>query len=424
MAVRRVRRRVNKRGKVLLIIIFLVIIAIIILGYFKYSNDNKTKLENKLKDIKKHYSEYVVTNKEIDLYDKEYKKVGKIGEKEEITLDEIKIDSNTEYFKIKDLDNEYYVYYKDVSKIDKLTERTKRYKRYIPFNENIITNNETSFYDEDNKLVYKLNKSIDMAIIIKDSDRYGVIYNDRLLYIKKDDVKETKSSDNTKEANTKGIAVLNYHFFYDGNSREDSNKCTQIICLSTQNLKKQLDYIKDNNIFTPTMKELEMYIDKKLNLPKSVVLTIDDGWRADIGSNIMAEYKLNGTVFLITNDYYKGAYENDYIEVHSHSHNLHKQGACSTGQGGGIQCLDKDTLLKDLKTSREKLNNTTVFCYPFYEYNNYSIQVLKEAGFTMAFGGPNENGYYKVAPGIDKFKLPRYVIYINTTVEQIKSYIG
>ena len=41
------------------------------------------------------------------------------------------------------------------------------------------------------------------------------------------------------------------------------------------------------------MKELEMYIDGEIQLPKSVVLTIDDGWRADMGSNIMAEYGLS-----------------------------------------------------------------------------------------------------------------------------------
>lgn len=42
----------------------------------------------------------------------------------------------------------------------------------------------------------------------------------------------------------------------------------------------------------------------------------------------------------------------------------------------------------------------------------------------MAFGGNNEEGRYKVSPGINKYKLPRYVIYNNTTVNNIASYIG
>ena len=39
-------------------------------------------------------------------------------------------------------------------------------------------------------------------------------------------------------------------------------------------------------------------------------------------------------------------------------------------------------------------------------YNDYSIEQLKKAGFTMAFGGEYENGYKYVMPGINKFKLP------------------
>ena len=167
-----------------------------------------------------------------------------------------------------------------------------------------------------------------------------------------------------------------------------------------------------------------MYIDGYIQLPKSVVLTVDDGWRADIGSNIMAQYKLNGTVFLMSGGYSPEAYKNDYIEVHSHGHDLHNPGVCPGGQGGAIKCLDRTKLLADLKTSQDKLYGTTVFCYPFYEYNNYSIEVLKEAGFTMAFGGDGEGGYYKVVPGINKYKLPRYVVYSYTSVNNIASYIN
>ena len=42
----------------------------------------------------------------------------------------------------------------------------------------------------------------------------------------------------------------------------------------------------------------------------------------------------------------------------------------------------------------------------------------------MAFGGYKEGGYYKVKPGINKFKLPRYVIYNNTTAANIANYIN
>ena len=41
----------------------------------------------------------------------------------------------------------------------------------------------------------------------------------------------------------------------------------------------------------------------------------------------------------------------------------------------------------------------------------------------MAFGGYGEGGNYKVKPGINKFKLPRYVIYNYTTASNLASYI-
>ena len=167
-----------------------------------------------------------------------------------------------------------------------------------------------------------------------------------------------------------------------------------------------------------------MYIDGYIQLPKSVVLTIDDGWRAKIGSEVISEYGLNATIFLMSKYYDPRNYQNEYIEVHSHGYDIHNGGLCPGGQGGEIKCMERTKLLADLNASREKLDNTTYFCYPFYEYNDYSISVLKEAGFTMAFGGYYEGGKAKASPGINKFKLPRYVIYNYTTANNIANYIN
>lgn len=419
----------NKKKLLIVIILSLLLVSIVIglIIYKKYDDNKKIELnkEKLYQDIVSHYNKYVITNKDSDIYvlsNNEYISSGLISKNQELTLEDIDLSYNDEYLKIEDFD--YYIYYKDIDKIDNLSSIDNRYKNYIVFNKNIVTNENTSFYDIDNNLVYRFNKSFELPIIIKKDNIYGVEYNNRLLYVDSDDVIEVKDSNNTDKVNTTGIAVLNYHFFYDESQESERNDCNQIICMSTSNLKKHLDYIKENNIFTPTMDELEMYIDGYIQLPKSVVLTIDDGWRADIGSNIMAEYELNATVFLMTAGYDKGAYKNEYVEVHSHGHDLHNQGVCPGGQGGAIKCLEKTKLLADLKTSQEKLDGTTVFCYPFYEYNDYSIEVLKEAGYTMAFGGYGEDGYYKVKPGINKYKLPRYVIYSNTLVNNIASYIG
>ena len=131
------------------------------------------------------------------------------------------------------------------------------------------------------------------------------------------------------------------------------------------------------------------------------------------------------TIFLVTSwfdpkDYYK----TEFIELHSHSDHMHETGDCPTGQGGGIQCLDEKTIQEDLKKSREKLNNTTYFCYPFYEYNEYSIKMLKEAGFTMAFIGESTRSDNLVHVGSVKFRLRRFVIANITTIIGLTVYIN
>lgn len=421
------RKKINIRIIIILIIVLLV--GTIITGLTLKAANERKKIEirnNQLAEkIKKHYNNYVITNKEALLYlydNNKYKEVGKIAKEVELSLEEEIIDYHTIYFKITNLSNEYYISYEDVTPIDEISLKSDRYKKYIPYNKNIITKNKINLYNSRKELIYALPEKLNTPIIINDDNFYGIEYNGELLFIKNEDIEKIEESKNTDKKSTQSIATLNYHFFYDASDPSDS--CNQGICLSTQNLRKHLDYIKNNNIFTPTMKEFEMYIDGKIQLPKSIVLTIDDGWRAGIGSKVITEYKLNATIFLMSKYYDPRNYQNEYIEVHSHGDDLHNPGICPGGQGGAIKCLEKAKLLEDLKSSREKLNNTTYFCYPFYEYNDYSINTLKEAGFTMAFGGPDEGGYSRAFPGINKFKIPRYIIMNYTTAADIANYIG
>ena len=264
------------------------------------------------------------------------------------------------------------------------------------------------------------NEGYSLPIIIKDNDRYGVEFNNRLLYIKASDG-EVTSNTNTDKHNASGIGVFNYHAFYDENDPNDS--CPTVICHSKSQFKSQLDYLKENNILTLKMKEVEMYIDGKIQLPKSILLTIDDGGRDKIAVDMLTEYKMYATIFLVTSwfnedDYYK----TDYIELHSHTHNMHDGGHCPGGQGGGIKCLPEEEIQKDLKQSREDLDGSTVFCYPFYEYNDYSIKMLKQAGFTMAFIGESAKSDNLVHIGSDKFKLRRFVIVTYTTLSDLTKY--
>lgn len=417
--------RKRKKNKKKAIVLLLVCTLFIIVIYFIYKNYSEQYHKNNLiEEISSHYNEFVRTNKDSILYNDKGEEVGKIGNNVELILNAVVINKDTKYFPLKDLDG-YYIRYSDVDKIDERSLIDDRYKNYLVFNKNIVTNEKTSFYDNNGNLIYELNESFSLPIIINDSDNYGVEFNNRLLYVKKEDVKEVIESHNTDRSNASGIGVLNYHAFYDENNDEEKRACNTSICHSKSQFKQHLDYFRDNNILTLRMNEVEMYIDGKIQLPKSVLLTIDDGGRTQVAIDLLTEYKMYATIFLVTSWYDPSDYyTTEYIELHSHSHAMHETGACPIGQGGGIQCLPEKEILDDLKTSREKLNGTTYFCYPFYEYNDYSIRMLKEAGFTMAFIGESNYSDNLVHVGSDKFKLRRFVIVTYTKMSDLDNYFN
>ena len=422
----RVRKQKKKRN-IIRYLIYIFIIVFLISGWKYYNYQQKKINDIKLVGIiNSHYNTYIKTAKETDLYNNLGEVIGKINKDIELTLKNLNIDKNTKYFKVADFKNTY-IRYQDVETISNLSPKNNRYKKYIPFNKSVITKNKVTFKDEYDNYLYTLNESYELPIIINDSDKYGVEFNEQLLYIDKNDVEEVIDN-NIDSKNVNGVGVLNYHFFYDDNDPDAIKNCNEIICASKSDLQTHIDFLKNNDIFAITMNELELYMDGKLQLPRSVLITIDDGGRNEVGIDMLSENKLNFTVFLITSWYNpRDYYETDYIELHSHSHDMHDGGECPGGQGSGIKCLPRDYILEDLRKSRESLGGSTAFCYPFYEYNKYSENLLKEAGFTMAFIGEVGASYgpYKLAEvGGDKMKIPRFVVTTYTTLNDLKIYFN
>ena len=412
--------RVRKKALIVLLLLLLVFVGGTVFVVHKIKEHNREvaeriRIENHIKDIKAHYDAQVKVNKDALIYKKvnnNYQVSGTIYKDNIIKLEELKIDKDTEYFYNKDLDA--YIKYTDVDPNSDEIVKDDRYKKYIPFNESIVTNDDYIIYHNDDSKMYKLSESTEYPIIVKEKDRYYFDYQDELAYILKEDVKEIAKRDNTKLKNVSSIPVLNYHFIYDPKERT----CNQSICLTAAKFEEHLKYFKTNNILDLTMREFELYMNKKINLPKSVLITLDDGWLRQKAVEVLDKNEMHATIFLITSSYLP--IESKYVEFHSHTHNMHTPGQCSTGQGGGIQCLSESKIQADLAKSRELLNNTTYFCYPFYEWNEYAISQLKKAGFTMAFIG----GQRAAKPSDNIYRVPRYIIYSWTTVNNIKQYFN
>ena len=410
-----------------LLLILVIFIILIVFGplfykhrfFFIESND----ITNNIDNIKKHYNDYVITNKETVLFKKnndQYIESGKVNKGVFLNLQDVVVNSNTEYFLIKGLN--MYISYKDVDLIETF-QINDRYKSYINFNNNITTQQITTFYDEFDNYVYTINQSFDFKVIVMKDDKYGVEYNNQLFYIHSDNIDKIYDNDNYM-INKEKVRTLTYHFIYN----PETTTCDQSICQSLSQFESHLKYIRENDYFTLKLNELEMYLDGEINIPdKSIVLTIDDGTIFDTNAiKLLEQYQVNATMFVITgrpSGYDK--FKSDYLDLESHSDNMHNQYECSGYgmQGGGILCLDEEKVLEDLKLSQDKLGGSSYFAYPFFDFNDRAISLLKQAGFKLAFIGQYNTDGYSYPNKTDKYKVPRKTIFSTTTMEEFKTYL-
>lgn len=399
-------------------VFIIVLILVIVLVVFIQKKNEEKKTKELVKNITEHYNKYVKTNKDSKLYNLENKKYieyGTISKGANIVLEDTKIDKNAKYFKIEGLD--LYIGYSDVDKTDEFT-YNDRYKKYIPFNSNIKTKSTTSFYDEDNNLVYSINKSYDFEIIVKDTERKGIEFNNQLLYVKDSDIESTYEHHNTDLSNKKNIRTITYHFFY----KPELESCNSSICVSVSTFEQHLKYISDNGYLTLRLPELELYMDGKIQIPeKSTVLTIDDGTIVNLDAiKLLDKYETHATMFLITSVVPVDYFVSDYLDLESHTDNMHNQYECPGYglQGGGILCLSEDYILNDLRTSQEKLGGSKYLAYPFFDWNDRAIRLLKEAGFQMAFvGAAGADGVS--TPGVtDKYKIKRKTMFSDVDMNE------
>lgn len=175
--------------------------------------------------------------------------------------------------------------------------------------------------------------------------------------------------------------IFVYHRF-DEPKRPSTN-------ISTEILRKQFDYIKENGYEVVPLSKLVIALENKEEIPKNwVVLVIDDGYKSfyENGLSVFKEYGFPFTLFIYVEASYKkyGDYmtfeqikdvqnQGGEIEYHSYAHK-HMVG------------LDNDKLTQDFKDGIEIFQKymgrkPKYFAYPFGEYDERVIQKAKEFGF-------------------------------------------
>lgn len=212
---------------------------------------------------------------------------------------------------------------------------------------------------------------------------------------------EVKSARNIND-----IPVFIYHRV--GDSRFPSTN------VSKEVFENHLKYLNNNDFNVVTLSDALAYVQQGRSAPeKTVVLTIDDGYRSfyENGAPLLEKYGFPVTVFINTRQVgasgFMGWKElNELIDRgieihnHSHSHDYFVNYDLKT-----LKTEFRNDLEKSHRIFKEKLGYVPeIFSYPFGEFNPEMKEILKEFGYLAAVG--QHSGV--ISENSDKFNLPRF----------------
>lgn len=220
------------------------------------------------------------------------------------------------------------------------------------------------------------------------------------------------------------VPILSYHNF----SLTGANKMT----VTKAAFEEQMKLLKDKGYRVITMDQLFDFLEFKNQIPKkSMVITIDDGWRSayDIALPVLKKYGYPATLFIYT-DLINGSEKTlsweliqemtntGIIDVHCHTKTHHNLTAKDKKESFSEYF---ETLKKEISecaaTVKKKLNRDVKYLsYPFGNTNHLVIELLKKHGYRGAFtvirGG---NPFF-----IHNYRLNRSMIYGDFDLNQFE----
>lgn len=224
-------------------LILIITTLLLVLTYFVCDNIRLKKIDETKKN---NYNEVVKTEKEIKLYNKDYKEIGSLDIGTKVYLE--KTDYKNDYYKL--LDEEYYIYYENIKPVKEKIEEIN----YLPFNTNLITTNEFAL----NKI--RINESKEFNIYLKKEGNY-IKFNNQLFKIDEKYIKEEKEVINGEY--TDSISILNL-INYDEEQLELINDYNMIDNNKYSMWKNNEIVLPNNTILLVSEKEDELF--KKYNL--------------------------------------------------------------------------------------------------------------------------------------------------------------
>ena len=181
--------------------------------------------------------------------------------------------------------------------------------------------------------------------------------------------------------------------------------------IKINDFRTHLKIIEENNIKFINPKDFENEL-KNNKLQRKILLTIDDGFLSfyENAWPILKDKKIPFILFVSTREI--GAYnymtwdqikeinKEDFVEIGNHSH-THEYLADENNE------VIKEDIAKSISIFEKNLGkNSDFFSYPFGEYSNNFINIIKNFGFKYAFG--QHSGVMDETKSF--YELPRYPI--------------
>ncbi len=248
-----------------------------------------------------------------------------------------------------------------------------------------------------------------------------------------------------KEKNIKGgkkdkiINILCYHRFKKRNiTDEKKKKWGDIYYISPKMLEKHIKYIRKNNTIISMSRYLR-FLDGKADIPdRSVLITIDDGYRSIYTRAFPVLKRLNVPFTVYYYRYFlpgganalnlkmikemmregaeAGCHSNTHPILTSRWKNRHSKTKRKMGDKEYIEFL-KDEIIGSKKYLEDYIGvPMATFAYPYGTYSDEGIHFVKRAGYKAAFSVVASYN----TPETNRYRLKRTMIYNSTDVEKLK----
>lgn len=237
-----------------------------------------------------------------------------------------------------------------------------------------------------------------------------------------------------EEANR--LTVLVYNNIIDEEQLNEAHftndNSLQSTIVVTSEFEKQMAFLANEKYTSLTAEEFYLFMQNKITVPQnSILITFDGGFKTNLETAypILKKYDFTAINFIDTGqvteknsktsvtvqDLQKGC---DVFDIQSHTYNFHQR----TEEGEAyLVSKTQNEIQQDIGISLVNLNKKNpIFSYPYGEYDDETIEALKQLSIKMAFTTESND----VRPGMDIYTIPRKLILPDDTIEDFKKKIN